>query len=357
MPASGQPGTSAGPCAGAAPLGGERQAHAGQQDEGRQRVTGHQLLGAAGGVVAVQRREDVHRHHAHQRHAPCQVDAHDPLAPRPQAGRLAHPVGRGRNDVGAVCVGVLGHGRLPSVEGCPGYAPSAADADVESDSDRAQGQRRSHCPASLGGKVRRFRRKRQRPEDERVIMADMEIDWAHELVEQVDWHWREQLRPRYDGLSDEEYFWEPVANCWNIRPRGQGRAADRGRRRGVRHRLRLPGAVARSRDDHRLAVGTHGRGGARGAGGQPLRRSRRRLPELRLRGHGSSGRFTSSMTSTQPGADGVIGLGEEGLARPCGPAEGPFAALPMAALVLHINREMLHHGAEVALLRDLYANR
>ena len=29
----------------------------------------------------------------------------------------------------------------------------------------------------------------------------------------------------------------------------------------------------------------------------------------------------------------------------------------MAALVLHINREMLHHGAEVALLRDLYANR
>jgi hypothetical protein len=32
----------------------------------------------------------------------------------------------------------------------------------------------------------------------------MEIDWACELVEQVDWHWREQLRPRYDGLSDEE---------------------------------------------------------------------------------------------------------------------------------------------------------
>jgi hypothetical protein len=26
----------------------------------------------------------------------------------------------------------------------------------------------------------------------------------------------------------------------------------------------------------------------------------------------------------------------------------------MAALVLHINRETIHHGAEVALLRDLY---
>jgi hypothetical protein len=26
----------------------------------------------------------------------------------------------------------------------------------------------------------------------------------------------------------------------------------------------------------------------------------------------------------------------------------------MAALVVHINRETLHHGAEIALLRDLY---
>jgi hypothetical protein len=29
----------------------------------------------------------------------------------------------------------------------------------------------------------------------------------------------------------------------------------------------------------------------------------------------------------------------------------------MAELVLHINREAIHHGAEVALLRDLYAAR
>lgn len=29
----------------------------------------------------------------------------------------------------------------------------------------------------------------------------------------------------------------------------------------------------------------------------------------------------------------------------------------MAAIVLHISREVIHHGAEIALLRDLYANR
>ena len=54
---------------------------------------------------------------------------------------------------------------------------------------------------------------------------------------------------------------------------------------------------------------------------------------------------------------GVAALGESGLARPCGPAEGPFAEYPLAALVLHINRELIHHGAEICLLRDLYLHR
>jgi hypothetical protein len=51
---------------------------------------------------------------------------------------------------------------------------------------------------------------------------------------------------------------------------------------------------------------------------------------------------------------GVESLGESGLARPCGKAEGPYAERPLAALVLHINRELIHHLAEVCLLRDLY---
>jgi len=83
-----------------------------------------------------------------------------------------------------------------------------------------------------------------------------EVDWNFQLAEQLDWHWREQLRPRLNGLTDEEYRWEPVPGAWN--------------------------------------------------------------------------------------------------ARPCGPAEGPWAEASMAELVFHINREMLHHGAEIALLRDLY---
>src|SRR5919199_3471962 len=44
-----------------------------------------------------------------------------------------------------------------------------------------------------------------------------------ELVEQLTWHWTEQLRPRLDGLTDEEYLWEPVPGAWNVRPRGRAR--------------------------------------------------------------------------------------------------------------------------------------
>ncbi|WP_433469226.1 hypothetical protein [Spirillospora sp. CA-128828] len=75
------------------------------------------------------------------------------------------------------------------------------------------------------------------------------------MAEQLDWHWRHQLRPWLDGLTDDEYFWEPAP------------------------------------DD---------------------------------------------------------------LARPSGPAEAPYEDFPLGALALHINREVIHHGAEIALLRDLY---
>ena len=72
------------------------------------------------------------------------------------------------------------------------------------------------------------------------------VDWHGQLVEQLDWHWRFHARPRLDGLSDEEYRWEPVADCWNVRPRGYRHGADAGRIRG-RSRVTSP---SRSRTHH-----------------------------------------------------------------------------------------------------------
>ena len=49
------------------------------------------------------------------------------------------------------------------------------------------------------------------------------LTWNALLLDQLDWHWQRQLRPRLEGLTDEEYLWEPVANCWSVRPRGHAR--------------------------------------------------------------------------------------------------------------------------------------
>ena len=50
-------------------------------------------------------------------------------------------------------------------------------------------------------------------------MTTLTIDWTEQLSEQLEWHWSRQLRPRFAGLSDDEYLWEPAQPAWNVRPR------------------------------------------------------------------------------------------------------------------------------------------
>lgn len=53
--------------------------------------------------------------------------------------------------------------------------------------------------------------------------------------------------------------------------------------------------------------------------------------------------------------EGVRGLGDAGLAEAQGPKSPPeFADAPVARLVLYSSTEVIHHGAEICLLRDLY---
>lgn len=54
----------------------------------------------------------------------------------------------------------------------------------------------------------------------------------------------------------------------------------------------------------------------------------------------------------------VRSLGTEGLTRPQGTNSPPqFADAPMAKLILYTHLEVIHHGAEICLLRDLYARK
>ena len=56
----------------------------------------------------------------------------------------------------------------------------------------------------------------------------MTFDLTTELLDQLEWHWTSQLRPRLDGLTDAEYLWEPVPGCWSVRPRGTSSAPVQG---------------------------------------------------------------------------------------------------------------------------------
>ena len=178
--------------------------------------------------------------------------------------------------------------------------------------------------------------------------------WTAALADQLDLHWQGQLRPRLDGLGDDEYFWEPSQT------RGASAAAAPPRRRqagsgdftidfAYPEPDPAPVTTIAWRIGH-MVVGVLGASPPTSADRRATTRpgtTRVRRPE----------RSPSSMRRTPDGRPGVRALDEEGLARPCGPAGGPYAEFPMATLVLHINREMIHHGAEVALLRDLYTHR
>jgi hypothetical protein len=168
------------------------------------------------------------------------------------------------------------------------------------------------------------------------------MNLTDELVDQLDGHWTAQLRPRLDGLTDDEYFWEPVRDCWTVHRDGT-----------VDFAYPPPEPAPVTTIAWRLAhviVGVLAVRAHAHFGGPPA-------------DYASWTYATDAATALRQldGAyrswiEGVRRLDDAALARPVGPAEGPYAEKPMATLVLHINREVIHHGAEIALLRDLYAH-
>ncbi|MFC6065641.1 DinB family protein [Streptomyces ochraceiscleroticus] len=184
----------------------------------------------------------------------------------------------------------------------------------------------------------------------------MVIDWNEQLAEQLDLHWRVQLRDRLSGLSDEEYFWEPAPGAWNVRPRGTSSAPIAAGSGDFTVDFAFPEPVPPpvTTIAWRLAhiiVAVFGMRVANHFGG----------PKMDYESFAYAGTAREALEQLDAAyaawQAGVRGLSEEDLARPCGPAEGPYGEYPMATLVLHINREVIHHGAEIALLRDLYPHR
>lgn len=179
------------------------------------------------------------------------------------------------------------------------------------------------------------------------------MDWTALLVDQLEWHWAGQLRPRLDGLTDDEYFWEPVSGGWSVRPRGTSTAPMQvgAGTFTIDYAFPEPDPPPVTTIAWRIAHVVAGVFAARVAShfdGPPADYSTWEYA-------GTAAEALRQLDDAHAAwVAGVRGLDDAGLARPCGPAEGPYADRSMAELVLHVHREVIHHGAEIALLRDLY---
>jgi len=163
---------------------------------------------------------------------------------------------------------------------------------------------------------------------------------TEELVDLLEYA-HERLGDRIEGISEQEYLWEPAPGCWSVRKGDDGveRAEfdpgqpDPAPLTTIAWRLWHIADALRSYSDRAF---DNKNGGTRDWTTSPV----------------------AAMALVDSEWDRFVGhvrkLDQAGLERPLGPAFGPYADDSMHGLVLHAADEVIHHGAEVALLRDLY---
>ena len=152
----------------------------------------------------------------------------------------------------------------------------------------------------------------------------------------------DRLRARLEGLTDEEHLWLPVPDALSIDPD-------------------VPGTVARGRDGQVTTIAWR-----IGHIGDALREERNwtwlgRQPVLldhEIRHSPTAAGGIAYLEEAHAAWRALLGsLTPDELWSPIGPAAGPYAETERIDFVLHLVDELIHHGAEVALLRDLYAAR
>jgi len=164
---------------------------------------------------------------------------------------------------------------------------------------------------------------------------------SQNLLDLSDFAWQ-RLRDRVQGLTDDEYFWEPFDGCWSIRKTDDGYAADASR---------IPPAPA------------------------PFTTLAWRITHIVdiLQAERTATWFGHAATGDAPGLPGsaaaaldaldhayevwrrrLAALSQEDLDRPMGEIAGPYAENDGTSFALHILDELIHHGAEVGTVRDFY---
>jgi hypothetical protein len=179
----------------------------------------------------------------------------------------------------------------------------------------------------------------------------MERDVLRAVVGQLDIWWWGAVTMRMNGLTDDEFFWKPVPDsfCLTERegslfyewpPGSQGEAIPPVTT--IAWRLAHIGAGCFMNQWHEF----FGDGELADWTSEPFPSNAADalayLEEWKTRW-----------------CDALIGAGNDGLWRPLGPKPDVEVMQlgkndPFIGMVLHVNREVMHHGGEINLLRDLY---
>ena len=180
----------------------------------------------------------------------------------------------------------------------------------------------------------------------------MQRDALRAVLGQLDVWWWGSVTNRMAGLTDDEYFWKPVPDAFCLTRRGDELFYEWPP--GSRGETQPPVTTIAWRLSH-VAQGCFmsrwhtyfGDGSDRldGAAVPVDGGGRARVPR----------RVEDAVVRRA-----YRRAGEDGMWEPIGDREGDIPIMqlgdddPFIGLALHMNREVMHHGAEICLLRDLY---
>jgi hypothetical protein len=160
------------------------------------------------------------------------------------------------------------------------------------------------------------------------------VSFRDELLAQLEFYWDHSLWPRLRGLTDEEYFWEPVPGCWSVR-RGAGDTWVMDWEWPAP--VPPPVTTIAWRLSH-LGIQTLGIRASALFGDGTLNADSVRLP-----GNAASA-LRALATHYEHWRRGVR-------------THEPDDESAFTTVVLHMNREVIHYGAEILLMRDLHRAR
>ena len=169
------------------------------------------------------------------------------------------------------------------------------------------------------------------------------------IISAFDHVWT-RLKARLDGLNNEEYFWEPVPGAWSLRLGSAGRWLLDGGGGGGPAPDPAPVTTIAWRLGHLGGMALGGFANRRFGDGMLLPDAIDFPSDAYQVGDFLEENYRLWRNS-------LAALRDDEWAKPLGASWGEYAEDDTFDLALHVLDEVVHHGAEVGLLRDLYRQR